>query len=315
MMATGGDFEVAPRGPFDLQHQNSFFGGWPLVGGAVAMAFPVEGWRTSALVLLRQDDGVDGVVRGTVEGATGAEAERAWRQALAALSLDVDGEGYPGVGDRDPAIQRLQQEYRYIRPVLFHSPYEAACGFTIGHRLSIAQGRRIRREVADIHGASFHVEGETLHAFPGPHELLRVESLPRVAGAKMERLHASAQAALDGWLTREWLRSVPAEEALRHLETLPGIGPFFSQGILYRGAGLVDAVPDDDLSIRAVRAACGLPDSAGIEQVLERAEAWRPFRMWCCVQLHLWYRSQPGATAGLRGGGTERGRRKGRPKT
>jgi len=304
-------FEVTPAGPFDLENENRYFGRWPTVDGAVAMAFPVEGWKSSAAVLVRQ---VGDSVTGEVHGPAGAEAERAWQQAQAALSLDIDAEGYVDVGRRDPAIGRLQEQYAFVRPVLFHSPYESACGFTIGHRLSIAQARRIRREIADIHGEAFDFTDNTLHAFPSPATLLKLETLPGVAGAKIERLHAFARAALEGWLTREWLRSVPPEEALARLETLPGIGPFFSQGILFRGAGLADAMPDDDFTVKAVRAACGLPASAGAAEVLARTEQWRPYRMWCCVQLHVWYRSQPGVGPGLRGGGTERGRTQGRPR-
>ncbi|GAC1332607.1 MAG: hypothetical protein NVSMB17_11950 [Candidatus Dormibacteria bacterium] len=43
-------FEVTPSGPFDLENENRYFGGWPTVAGAVAMAFPVEGWKSSAAV-------------------------------------------------------------------------------------------------------------------------------------------------------------------------------------------------------------------------------------------------------------------------
>ena len=304
-------FELTPAGPFNLENQNSYFGGWSLVDGAVAMAFPVEGWKSSAAVLVRQQGDL---VTGEVHGPKGAEAERAWNQALAALSLDVDGTGYAEVGRRDPAIGRLQDEYKFVRPTLFHSPYEAACGFTIGHRLSIAQARRTRREIADIHGEVFRFRDDTLHAFPSPARLLELETLPGVAGAKIERLHAFARAALEGWLTRDWLRSAPQSEALARLETLPGIGPFFSQGILFRGAGLADAMPDDDFTLKAVRAVCELPAGATSAEVLARTEQWTPYRMWCCVQLHVWYRSQPGVGQGLRGGGTERGRR-GKAKT
>ena len=302
-------FEVTPSGPFNLDNQNSHFGGWPTVDGAVAMAFPVEGWKSSVAVLLRQ---AGKTITGEVHGATGAEAERAWNQALAALSLDVDGGGYVEVGRRDPAIGKLQEIYQFLRPVLFHSPYEGACGFTIGHRLSTAQARRTRREIADIHGEAFEFPDNTLHAFPSPARLLQLDTLPGVAGAKIERLHAVARAANEGWLTREWLRSVPEDEALTRLETLPGIGPFFSQGILFRGAGLTDGMPDDEFTVKAVSAACDLPAGAGLAEVLTRAERWRPYRMWSCVQLHVWYRSQPGVGQGLRGGGTQRGRIRGR---
>jgi DNA-3-methyladenine glycosylase II len=298
-------FEIAPSGPFDLANQNRYFGGWPVIDGAVVMAFPVEGWSGSASVALRQS-GIS--VIGEVHTA-GADAERAWSQALSVLSLDFDGQGFAELGRRDPVIGRLQEQYSFLRPVLFHSPYEAAAGFTIGHRLSILQARRIRAQLAEALGDAIDAGGQMLHAFPQPQRLLEQEQLQHVAGAKVERLHAIARAATDGWLDRARLRSMSEEDALAKLETLPGIGPFFSQGILMRGAGLADSLPDDDLTTRAIRAACDLPESAGVAEVRERAEAWRPYRMWCCVMLHVWYRSQPGIAQGLRGGASERGRR------
>jgi hypothetical protein len=88
---------------------------------SLAMAFPVEGWSSSVLVVVRQGD--VGRIRGEVHGPD-AEAERAWRQALAVLSLDVDGSGWPAVGERDPAIGRLQAYYVSLRPSLFHSQAE-----------------------------------------------------------------------------------------------------------------------------------------------------------------------------------------------
>ncbi len=72
----------------------------------------------------------------------------AWQQALATLSLDSEATGWPEVGQRDPVIGHLQQTYQFLRPVLFHSPYEAAAAFIIGHRISIQQGRAIRQAMA-----------------------------------------------------------------------------------------------------------------------------------------------------------------------
>jgi DNA-3-methyladenine glycosylase II len=300
-------FEVQPRGPFDLTNQNQYFGGWPVVDGAVTMTFPVEGWRTSAAVAMRQDGER---VTGEVFGATGRDAEKAWHQALAAISLDFDGAAFAEVGRRDPAIGALQQEYRFLRPALFHSPYEAAAGFTIGHRIQVNQARRVRQQMAVTHGDAIDVDGSTQHAFPRPQELLKLHDFTGLSAAKIDRLHAVARAALDGWLDREALRALDPEDALEHLQTLPGVGPFFSQGILMRGAGLTDGFTDDDLTVKAVKTICKLPESAGINEVIERAEAWRPYRMWCVVLLHVSYRSQTATDGGLRGGGTARGGRR-----
>ena len=40
-----------PAGPFALQSAHEYFGGWPAVHadpGVVALAFPIEGWRSAA---------------------------------------------------------------------------------------------------------------------------------------------------------------------------------------------------------------------------------------------------------------------------
>src|ERR1700730_2054649 len=134
LIAPVAHFELLPEGPFDLETAAGRFGGWPRLGDAVVMAFPVEGWRSSAAVVMRQRGDS---VTGDVHGADEADAERAWRQALATVSLDVDGQGFIDIGRRDPVVGRLQAEYKYLPPVLFHSPYEAACAFVIGHRISI----------------------------------------------------------------------------------------------------------------------------------------------------------------------------------
>src|SRR6202047_5081882 len=79
-------------------------------------------------------------------------------------------------GRRDPVIGKLQADYRNLRPVLFHSPYEAACAFLIGHRITIVQTRRIRQRMADEVGATIDVDGAAFTAFPDPAALLRLES-------------------------------------------------------------------------------------------------------------------------------------------
>jgi DNA-3-methyladenine glycosylase II len=288
---------MVPQGPFDLETQAAHFGGWPREGDAIVMAFPVEGWKSSAAVVLRQQGHE---IRGETHGTSQADAEKAWRQALATISLDIDGRGFQEVGRRDPVIGRLQAEYRRLRPVLFHSPYEAVCSFLIGHRITIQQTRRLRQKMAESAGVAIAIEGTTVFAFPGPRALLKMETFPGVPPVKIERLHSAARAALDGTLDRARLRALPEAEALEQLRTLPGIGEFFAQGILMRGAGLVDAVTDDELTPRAIQLLYGLRERPDRAAVLERAESWRPFRMWAVVLLNVWIRSQPADVVGRR---------------
>jgi DNA-3-methyladenine glycosylase II len=272
---------VQPLGPFSLANQNQHFGGWAGARGhqsGIVMAFPVEGWSASAAVVVSQGD--DGMVSGTVHGS--ADADMAWRQALAVLSLDVDGTGYVDVGERDPVIGRLQRESAYLRPVLFHSPYEAACSFVIGHRIRIPQGRAIRQHMAVAHGEAIDVDGAAAHAFPSPQAMLGIDSVDGLNAEKVDRLHGVARAALDGALDRHALRELPEQAALARLRTIRGIGQFFAAGILYRGAGLVDAFPGDDLTVAGMRRFYSL-DTAAADAISRIADGWRPFRMWCSV--------------------------------
>jgi 3-methyladenine DNA glycosylase/8-oxoguanine DNA glycosylase len=65
-------------------------------------------------------------------------------------------------------------------------------------------------------------------------------------------------------------------------------------GILLRGAGLVDEVTDDDVTKEAVQLAYKLSERPDQNEVLQIAEAWRPYRMWAIVLLHVWLRREMG---------------------
>lgn len=280
---------MKPIGPFDLLHQNQFFNGWPTLRTdekTIVMAFPVEGGSGSAAVTLRQE--ADGSLSVAAYGT--GDAERAMRQALAVMSLDEDGSGWPEVGRRDEVLANLQRKYEYMRPTLFHSPYEAAAAFIVGHRMTIPQARKLRANMAEELGETIEVAGESFFAFPSPQRLVTLEAHRGVNETKIARLRAIAQAALDGRLDRDHLRALDDESALRELETLPGIGPFFSQGILYRGAGKKNGLTHDDMTYYAIRTAYTLGDDSGVEQIVEVADIWRPYRMWAIVLLHVWLR-------------------------
>jgi len=285
-------FEMSVQGPFDLKNQSLYFGGYPQLradSDAIVMVFPVEGWDESAAVVIRQPsaDKVEGEVYAAVDNLV-----RAWEQAMATLSLDIDGRGWPEVGERDKVIGGLQVKYQFLRPLLFSSPYEAAAGFLIGHRITIKQKQVIMSHMARELGKKIEVRGESFYAFPDPHAILKIEKYAGLNDIKIERLHALALAALNGSLERAYLRSLEINDALTKLKALPGIGPFFAEGILHRGAGLVDAITHDDLTPSAIEKTYGLPQQPSASQIDGIAKSWAPFRMWALVLLHVWLRRE-----------------------
>ena len=72
--------------------------------------------------------------------------ERALAQAARVLSLDHDGTGYAEIDD--PIVKALQQQSGYLRPVLFHSPYEAAAWSVLSARTGHAQATKLRDAIS-----------------------------------------------------------------------------------------------------------------------------------------------------------------------
>jgi AraC family transcriptional regulator of adaptative response / DNA-3-methyladenine glycosylase II len=73
-------------------------------------------------------------------------------------------------------------------------------------------------------------------------------------------------------------------ELRRCLRALPGIGPWTAEYVALRALRDPDAFMPTDLGIRRGAGAVGLPGDP--TQLVEAAEAWRPWRSYAMV--HLW---------------------------
>lgn len=292
-------FEIEPSGPFSLAAAQDFAGGFPAgIGGgstsgsSIVLAFPVEGWRDSAVVELSQAAD-DAPVRGRVSATD--DAEGAQRQAARSLSLDHDGAGWPAVGERDPVIGSLQKAHRWLRPVCFYSAYEAATSFVIGQRIGRRQAARVKAWLGDRFGDAVSLDDRVFHAFPRPARLLEAREIQGLPTEKVRRLHGLAEAALDGRLDTERLRSLPKDEALAELQAIHGVGPFTAEGTLLRGCGVVDELPSDALTAEAIGEFYGLPSPLDAATWHRITDGWRPYRMWATVLLRVGMeRARPG---------------------
>jgi AraC family transcriptional regulator of adaptative response / DNA-3-methyladenine glycosylase II len=74
------------------------------------------------------------------------------------------------------------------------------------------------------------------------------------------------------------------EETRERLRAIPGLGPWTEAYIAMRALRDPDAFPAGDLVLRKMMASNGALPSA--EEVLRRAESWRPWRAYAV--LHLW---------------------------
>jgi DNA-3-methyladenine glycosylase II len=289
MGAAGQLFTLEPRGPFSLHSAIGFLEGFApaMYGrgevGHLHLAFVPDGERRAAGACVRTRDGVL-----VVEVSGAAPAQAAARQVERILSLDVDGSGFPAVGERDAAIGRLQARYPGLRPVSFSSPFEAGAWFVISQRIRAAQGVALKARLSDELGERVAICGEERVAFPAPGVIGELEVVAGMPERKLATLRALAQAALDGVLDGERLRALGGDAAVEELQRLPGVGLFTAQGIVVRGAGEPDYVATAEPRMaRAAALAYGLDAPLPPDELTRRAEAWRPYRSWVGVLLRL----------------------------
>ncbi len=293
-------FEIRPAGPYSLAASVKFLEGFTPAAyegneaGHLHLAFVADGGEEVAGVCVRSEGKT---VVGEVFG--GADPEAVRRQVERILSLDVDGRAFQEVGERDPVVGRLQARYPGLRPVCFHSPYEAAAWAIIGNRIRIVQAAKIKARMARELGASVEIHDHREYAFPSPARLAQLEEFPGLSGRKVEYLRSLGHAAAEDRLDAAHLRSVPVTQALEELKELPGIGPFSAELILLRGAGEPDYVPSNEPRLgRAVAMAYGLDGPPQPEELDRLAEGWRPYRTWVSLHLRAMLEDETGEISG-----------------
>ncbi len=285
--------ELPVLGEFSLRAAAGFgFGpteGSP--GDVMRLAFAVDGGRGYAGAVLRQPDEPYGPVSVRLTLRDRAPIGAALAQVARIVSLDHDGNGWLRIGEADPVLGALQRAHPGQRPVLFHSPHEAAAWSIISARRPVLQGRRVRDELAVQLGDSFELEGQTLHAFPQPAHLVELgDRFPGLNFEKLTRLRSVAEAALEGQLDVALLHQMGPDRATEHVQKLNGIGPFYAGLIVVRASGFADALlrtPEPKLLAHTARFYGYRDGDATLQWLTAVAERWRPFRTWATVLIRL----------------------------
>ena len=167
------------------------------------------------------------------------------------------------------------------RPVCFGTPFEAAVWAVLSQRVAMAQAGRVKDALAASLGTRMEIGGVEVVAFPGPRTLASLESFEGVWDSKLERIRALAACRACGRPRSGLPARLELDDALAHLQSLPGIGPFGAMLILARGAGHPDVPPPTLRRFRAAVAAAYELDAEPDEAKLaELSEAWRPYRAW-----------------------------------
>jgi DNA-3-methyladenine glycosylase II len=284
-MHTVKTFTIDPLGPFDLRRLATFGFGHrhrETFDGTMTMAFLADDHQTSVGVAIQQHN--DGSMKVDVQtDSPRADLDMICAQTKRILSLDHDADAFLELGKQDPILGRLQQLAPGLRPPLFHSPYEAATWSIISARRSAIQMTKVRDALCCEHGVVFDVAGQSLAAFPTPTNLVTVERFPGLDATKIERLHGVARAAENGLLNVDHLHSIGPETAMKELQQIVGIGPFYAALIVVRASGFADVLAEEPKALELAAKLYGRPFT--FAQFAQLAEQWKPFRTWVMVYI------------------------------
>ena len=277
-------FELAFRPPYDWTAMLAF-----LDARAVAGVESIDGgiYRRTAGVT------VDGkALRGWVEIAL--SPKRATLRVAVSASL---AKALPPVLSRVKALMdlacnptevaqalgALAEKRAGLRVPGAYDGFEVAVRAILGQQVTVAAARTVAGRFAAEFGEPLETPFAALSTvFPVAE---RIAGLPygRIArlgmpGARAKTVIALARAVADGRL--DLRPNVDIDATLERLRALPGIGEWTAQYIAMRALAWPDAFPHADYGVMK---ALGEKDP---RRVLERGEAWRPWRAYAVM--HLW---------------------------
>jgi AraC family transcriptional regulator of adaptative response / DNA-3-methyladenine glycosylase II len=163
--------------------------------------------------------------------------------------------------------------------------FELAVRAVLGQQITVAAAIRLAGRLVAAHGERLALpDGDLTHAFPRPEVLAAVDlaplGMPRSRAATLSAVAAALVADPDLLSASRGL-----EEAVQRLRAIRGIGEWTAQYIALRQLREPDAFPAADIGlIRAL--ADGDGKRPAYDEILARAEKWRPWRAYAAQ--HLW---------------------------
>lgn len=156
-------------------------------------------------------------------------------------------------GARVPQLHLLEQALRGARPPRFPTLFESFCRIIPYQQLSLDAGGELVRRLVERFGRRLDTAAGSAWAFPEPADVAAapLESFAGIGFSqkKIESLRNIAALVATGKLAEDEIERLPTEAALRHLDALPGIGPWTAAVVLLRGFRRMDVFPAGDVGV------------------------------------------------------------------
>jgi AraC family transcriptional regulator of adaptative response / DNA-3-methyladenine glycosylase II len=186
---------------------------------------------------------------------------------------------------KDPALAPLVKARPGLRLPGAWDGFELAIRAVLGQQITVGAAVRLAGRLVEVHGERLaEPDGDLTHVFPRPEALTTADltsiGMPRSRAAALSAVAAAAIADPHLFDATSGL-----DDAIRRLRSIRGVGEWTAQYIALRQLREPDAFPAADLGlIRAMANRQGRGQSSS--ELLDRANAWRPWRAYAAQ--HLW---------------------------
>jgi AraC family transcriptional regulator of adaptative response / DNA-3-methyladenine glycosylase II len=192
---------------------------------------------------------------------------------------------------RDPLLAPLVASRPGLRAPGGWEGFELAVRAILGQQISTQGARLLGSKLVAICGGRASGPGELTLLFPTPQQLVDADldelGMP---SARRNALKALAEACLLDPLLFSTFGTI--EESIERLKSIRGVGEWTAQYIALRALREPDAFPAGDVALQK-SAAAGADRRPTAQELLERAETWRPWRAYAAQ--HLWAEAASGS--------------------
>jgi len=201
------------------------------------------------------------------------------------FDLDAGPKTITDLFARDPLLASCVKRRPGLRVPGGWGGFEVAVRAVLGQQVSVAAARTLATRLVQRFGVVFQTPvGEGLtHAFPTPEALAEADlTALGITSARADTIRGIARAMLQGRIDLRIDQTLDA--FVERWTALPGIGAWTAHYIAMRALSHPDAFPADDLILRRVAGAPGVPLTA--RALTQRAQEWRPWRAYAVT--HMW---------------------------
>jgi AraC family transcriptional regulator of adaptative response / DNA-3-methyladenine glycosylase II len=210
------------------------------------------------------------------------------QRARSLFDLDASTDEIAQVLSADPRLRGQLKKNPGVRVPGSWDGFELTVRAILGQQISVRAATTLAGRIAERYGERINVPVDGLQQapnrlFPEPHKLARarLENLG-VTASRARTIRSVARAAVDGSLSFDAAES--PDDFCDSLRAIKGIGDWTAQYVVMRALKYPDAFPASDLGL--LRAYSGSrQERISPEELLARAEAWRPWRAYAALLL------------------------------